>query len=168
MSTPTEKFFKTISFRQALKIGPKRFVKEYLFPAMRREHGRGFAMSVWQKRTSSALGNFGEFDGLALASRGVPVCNSVMCIGGTMQMITGGEERELPRLLGLPWRDNAGRARDGHHLFYEWRRNRGPWKGLQEEWSDAKTPAAKEAVAERAVLAAIRIGKRLKRAKVSK
>lgn len=158
MSRSKNQFFKRTTLKQALKMGPRRFVKEYLFPAMRREHGNGFAMAVW-RRDIRADG----FDGLDdLYNRQAPTCNSVMCIGGTMVAIVGTDNEEmLAKILRLPL-DDRGSEDDAKALFSKWQSNFGPWYGLSQAFKDAKTPQQKERIAEKAVMAAIKIGERLK------
>jgi hypothetical protein len=149
-------FFKTTTVREALKMGPRKFVKDYLFPAMRREHGNGFAMQTWRRRV-----DYGDIIGLdGLSNREYPACHSVMCIGGTMQAVIGtANENTLARILGLPFSadDNVS---DAATLFYAWTSGRGPWKGLSKAFHKAKTPLQKERIAEKAVLAAIKLGEK--------
>lgn len=150
-----ENFFETVSYVKARKMGPRRFVEDYLFPAMRREHGLGFAMETWgsefnPERESVLL------DGL---ERKIPICRTAMCIGGTMQAITSEADEELlSELLGVRYDDI------GYLLFYGWDGEVGPWKGLAKKFAAARTPAAKEKIAEKAVLAAIEIGEKAKKA----
>lgn len=158
-------FFETVSYAKALKMGPRKFVEDYLFPAMRREHGLGFAMETWstefRPNQESAV-----LDDLA---RKTPVCRTAMCIGGTMQAITGErDETKLSELLGIPYYDyedsEVPEIGVGYLLFYGWDSNTtGPWKGLVKKFAAAKTPAAKEKIAEKAVLAAIKIGEKAKK-----
>lgn len=154
-------FFKTVSYKKALEMGPRKFVKDYLFPAMRREHGLGFAMETW----SDEFKYNEEPAILDDLSRKIPVCRTVMCIGGTMQAITNERDAEkLSQLLGIPYLSNSDSS-VGHMLFYEWDVNIGPWKGLARKFREAKTPAQKEKIAEKAVLAAIKIGEKAKKAR---
>lgn len=158
------KFFKTVSYERALKMGPVRFVKNYLFPAMRREHGRGFGMSEWHLPVSEVSDNW-PVDDIRLGDRKVPACETVMCIGGTMHAITGVPTKAaLAALLGLPLESDDGN--DADHLFYDWTADVGPWAGLSEKFLAAKTPVQKERIAEKAVLAAIKSGKRQKKEQV--
>ncbi len=153
------KFFKTTTFEKALKMGPRKFVKDYLFPAMRREHGNGFAMATWHRDTTQ-IGPEHLDD---ISFRPAPACNSVMCIGGTMQAITGKEsESGLADILGLPLHAEDS-VSDANTLFFAWTGGKGPWSGLSTAFIDAKTPQAKERIAEKAVMQAIRIGEKLKK-----
>ena len=149
-------FFKTTTYKQALRMGPRRFVKEFLFPAMRREHGNGFGMATWHRDTSIVSPN--GLDGIY--DRPAPRCNSVMCIGGTMQAVVRMHSRSefrLARILGLEG------AYDPAALFYDWMDGLGPWNGLSKQFRAAKTPREKERIAEKAVLAAIKIGEKARR-----
>jgi hypothetical protein len=158
----TNKFFKTTTFKQALRMGPRKFVKDYLFPAMRREHGLGFAMETWAHDIAAEGSAFG-LDGIY--NRMAPACHSVMCIGGTMQAITGeGNEDNLGRILGLEYIDFDAQI-DSGGLFYRWFGNQGAWKGLSSAFDQAKTPLQKERIAEKAVMAAVRYGEKKAKAR---
>lgn len=150
--TKPKDFIKRTTLKHALKIGPVEFAERYLFPAMRREHGDGFAMSTW--RSSYELyrpaGLTAFHDGVR---RAIPVCKSVMCIGGTLNVILGtADERILGRALGLP-------AGTEEALFYGWQRRlgvEGAWpKTYQDLFSLAETAIQKERIAEVVVLLAI-------------
>lgn len=157
MSKGKSAFFKTTTLKQALRMGPRKFVKDYLFPAMRREHGNGFAMAVWKQDTNilSPIGLDHIYD------REAPACHSVMCIGGTMQAILGvRSEKSLARVLGVPFDSEDGN--DADSLFYKWHADNGPWLGLAKPFKRAITPREKEQVAEKAVVAAIRIGEKVR------
>lgn len=138
-----------ISYADALKLGPKRFTEEYVFPAMLREHGRGFAMSVWNEDFNMDSNDFGDYDGLP---RPAPSCKSVMCIGGTMEAITGlsmnaNNTKKLAKLLGLNRYQTSS-------LFYEYL-----YKWSARNWSrfeKAKTPLQKVKVAIDEIKLAIR------------
>lgn len=151
MKRAKNQFFRTITVEQALKMGPRRFVKEYLFPAMRREHGNGFAMETWHRDARVR-----DVNGLDdIDDRKAPACNSVMCIGGTIQAITGAKAiTTMSRILGLP--DFFENTIPAETLFYEWLSNRGAWKGLSTAFLLAHTPREKERIAEKAVLAGLR------------
>lgn len=151
---------KRVSYAQALEMGPKAFVKDYLFPAMRREHGQSFVMSQWtlplvHKATSIPI----FLDGI---KREAPACKTVSCIGGTMELITGEPSwRRLGALLGLTEEQAQG-------LFYFWGPNtteRFAWSlDLAKAYKVARTPAGKEKIAEKMILRAIQTkGKCLER-----
>src|SRR5580658_8642217 len=72
---------KQISYADALALGPKKFVQQYLFPAMRREHGNGFAMQVWCCKTDHKDYYFDDVE------RPAPACGTVACIGGTLDIV---------------------------------------------------------------------------------
>jgi hypothetical protein len=147
----SNEFFKTTTLKQALRMGPRKFVKDYLFPAMRREHGNGFAMSCWM----SPIVGCAYLDEVV---RPAPACGTAMCIGGTMQAILGVENgNTLAKVLGLR-QEAEDSTSTASRLFYAWRQNFGPWEGLSQPFADAKTPREKERIAEKAVLAAIKIG----------
>lgn len=140
----------SVSYDSALAIGPKVFVENYLFPAMRREHGNGFAMSQW--RFGWRDGGPNHFDDLWDRQR--PACDTIMCIGGTMEAITGIRSTyQLGAILGLDREQSEA-------LFFKWKPDDGgriKWpKALAIRFKQAPTPAEKEAIAEEVVLLAIK------------
>lgn len=147
---------KTIEYEKALQLGPRRFVREYLFPAMRRQHGNGFAMQSWWHRIEGRGCQTTFYaDGVR---RPIPSCGTVACIGGAAAMVTDFLSYNMgitpiAKLFGIS-QEMAG------VLFYDWVGNRGPWAKLSRAFEAAETPSAKERIAEKAVLAAIRIGER--------
>lgn len=143
------KFIKQVSVKEALKMGPIKFVKDYLFPAMEREHGNGFAMDTWRQKIHVIDGDSDKvrFDDVF---RKVPACKSVMCIGGTMEAIVGTRNLDkLGAILGID-SDYVGT------LFYDWD-VRGGWSDkFLEAFRDAKTPLQKVRAAKGQVLEAIK------------
>lgn len=142
---------KRVSYAKALEMGPTAFVKDYLFPAMRREQGKSFAMSQWTLPLVHKDMELPIFvDGI---KREAPACRTVSCIGGTMELITGEPSgRRLGALLGLTEDQAQG-------LFYFWGPNTTKhfaWPlDLAKAYRAARTPAGKEKIAEKAVLRAI-------------
>lgn len=154
----TKKFkFTTRTFQYFKQIGAKAFCDKFLFPAMRREHGNGFAMQTWGIQIGPGVQN--EFDDVV---RPAPACGTVCCIGGTIENLTTGSENpaELGELLGL---DHY----DAYALFFRWNFKPGHpeqalpetrcWPtDLQEKFKNARTPLQKERVAEQMVRLAVK------------
>lgn len=72
----------------------KKFVEERLIPFILREQGNGFAMQVWQcnfKDVGEELGVEKIKDGFVFDGvfHQKPVCDTVCCIGGSIEMLTG-------------------------------------------------------------------------------
>lgn len=117
----------------------KKFITKKLIPFVLREQGRGFAMSVWDLAVTA--GAVRKIDDVL---RVIPKCNTVACIGGSIQVLSGGvansTERAAP-LLGLSY----GRA---HGLFYGWEVGHGGWpKEFALRYARAKTTLGKARVA---------------------
>lgn len=166
------------TFSYLKRIGPERVAREYLFPLMERESGNAFCMAYWL----CPLGSYGkpgdilydsEFDNV---DRVIPACNSIQCIGGSLQFLVKPEslpidlcelqegpdtmvatEEALGQLLGLDKSQTYGlfnrwysRSFFGSCVGYGWPDD------LQAAYRNAKTPAQKVKVAKRAILRAIK------------
>lgn len=137
-----------VSVKKALTMNPETFVKNYLFPFMRRESGNGFAMADWIRDVRHSF----MVDGV---ERDAPACGTAACIGGSMELILGTESRrEIAAVLGLPHYAT-------YSLFFNWGFDIGgnSWPAdLARAFSKATTPMEKEQVAEEVVLRAIETG----------
>ena len=94
----------------------KDFILKKLIPFISREHGRGFAMATW-KTSDLEPGSRGCLDDVV---RTIPVCGTVACIGGSVQILKniGGARFSdfgmgYTRALGLTLDQVKG-------LFYSW------------------------------------------------
>lgn len=87
----------------------KNFILKKLIPFILREQGRGFAMSSWiRKRRAGSL--LDEDD----ISREVPVCGTVCCIGGSVQVLANVRtQAAIAEKIGLTINQTNG-------LFYDW------------------------------------------------
>jgi hypothetical protein len=138
--------FKKVSLKQALKMGPEKFVENHLFPFMRQENCQGFAMDFWNLRTVPRA----DVDNIPL--RKFPRCG-FHCIGGSMETILGLPTESynmniLGRVLGLY--DSKAR-----HLFFGWK-NHGGWPvEFVNAYKTATTRKAKEKIAEKIILLSI-------------
>jgi hypothetical protein len=96
----------------------KNFITKELIPFILREQGCGFGMSGWLYRTSTP-GDEIERDKIV---RPIPICGTVACIGGSIQVLTqdaydrSAIEDKAPQILGISRRRALG-------LFYWWRPN---------------------------------------------
>jgi hypothetical protein len=88
----------------------KNFILNKLIPFITREHGRGFGMSSWRW-----AGTPGEISAQDNVERKIPVCGTVACIGGSVQILkkSKAKDRGLAKILGLTTRQVKG-------LFYRW------------------------------------------------
>jgi hypothetical protein len=112
----------------------KKFILKKLIPFIMRDQGRGFDMEIWIDTV--------EFDG---ATRKVPVCGTVACIGGSIQVLKPNSLSE--RVLGLT-------GEQCYDLFHNWdyfdprRSNRGGWpNSFARRFKKAKTTLGKAKVA---------------------
>lgn len=100
------------------------FILKKLIPFIMREQGRGFGMDRWlaQDIDVSTINR----DGI---TRPTPPCNTVACIGGSIQFLTDyrrADTEELGKLLGLSAFETNG-------LFYEWN-DRNNEDGVQHQY----------------------------------
>lgn len=145
---------KHVSYEEALEMGPEKFVEDYLFPAMRRFEGNGFAMQTWAAKRTPGTTMFVD-----LVEHTVPVCGTAACIGGTMSIILFPKDvykfsaTKLGKVLGISGEQAGG-------LFYRWggygstdlRKGYQQWpKDFVVKFKEAKTPSEKEQVAEQLI-----------------
>lgn len=150
-----------VSYNDAIKMGPRKFVNNHLFPFMRRENSNGFAMSMWRNNLHSFLYQENPIfygDGI---KHGVPACGTAGCIGGSMEIVLGlpihgATTSMLGKILGITEKQAGG-------LFFRWRDNQidasdktGWSKHFRRLFTEGKSPQEKEQVAERVILRAIK------------
>ena len=135
--------------RSALNKKATKFITEKLIPFMQREHGNGFAMGTWISRTRGKWsdlaglqpGDTCEFDSI---ERPLPPCETVACIGGSIQHLTG-RKRNLHKHLGITHKQADGLFRnwvnEGYEYEFGW-----PEKFIT-RFDAADTPRKKAAVA---------------------
>lgn len=141
---------KSLSYKDALRMGPLKFVRNYLFPAMRRDKGNGFCMETWR----SPFWKFRD----DVSNRRAPACGTVACIGGTMQLVTGeADETKLGKLLGLSVVQTQALFFSWLPMDLSWSSERLGWPAdLARKYARVKSAQAKERVAEEAVLRAVK------------
>jgi hypothetical protein len=117
----------------------KRFILRKLIPFILREQGRGFAMSTWADK-HLAKGSRFEFDEV---ERLTPVCGTVACIGGSVDVLKGYKTRTWRRAakaLGLS-------DLQANTLFFRWDVGDGWPERFRHAYAKAKQPLTKAKVA---------------------
>lgn len=123
------------------------FILKKLIPFIMREQGRGFGMNGWLAEDID-VSTINRDD----ITRPTPPCNTVACIGGSIEFLTDYRHRDaekLGKLLGLS-------ALEANGLFYQWddsnngggvqRQYRWP-TSFQNRFARVKTTRGKAAVA---------------------
>jgi len=103
-----------------MNLKQKKFILEKLVPFVLREQGRGFGMSGWRSEFDGNDVKKGSWDNIF---REVPKCNTVACIGGSIEVLMGmgrGElqSSEVVDILGISEAQAGG-------LFYFWAGKKG-------------------------------------------
>jgi len=97
----------------------KKFITKKLIPFILRAEGNGFVMQTWKvnltpdflREVNAGLAYL-EFDGV---KHKIPMCNTVACIGGSIQCLTGTRSKKVmaEKFLGITKEQANG-------LFYTW------------------------------------------------
>lgn len=122
----------------------KKFLSVTLPKFILREQGRGFGMSYWLAK-KDYFGKYCRADGI---KRAIPKCDTVACIGGSIEHLLRlpptTDSRNLGKLIGLT-------GLEAQALFYRWygfREGRVQWpRPFMGKYEKAKTPLAKAKVA---------------------
>lgn len=127
----------------------KKFILNKLIPFILREQGRGFVMEDWLIKDEPGIPLYADE-----VERKIPVCGTVCCLGGSIQVLKGHRNKIMPKTAGrhiglnpqaasglfMNWDgENGYPSVDGHK--YGWPRK------FADKYAKATTPYRKAQVA---------------------
>jgi hypothetical protein len=130
----------------------KNFILKKLIPFILREQGRGFGMDGWRRNADPGAEEW--FDGV---TRAVPVCGTVCCIGGSIEVLKKYNHIAGPNsAVAMGTRELGITNAQAYGLFYGWGLGGVSLDGISvhgwplefaERFRDATTPYRKARVA---------------------